>query len=296
MALRTPLWQSGRRSVGAHRHSVDAFGGGSADADAMTPTDCFSDPPPGFGLHGRRVLVTGASAGVGRGVAQVLATQGAIIIATGRDAGRLQETLATLSPGHHAAEVCDLADLDRVPARLKSITTTHGALDGLAHCAGVQAMRPVRSFTAAHFDELLRTNLGSIFALARGLRQKGCHAPRASMAIVASVAGMKALPGNLVYGASKAGALLAAQGLALELLPDGIRVNAVAPAMVDTDLIRRLKTTLSADQFDQLLARQPLGLGQPEDVGHAIAYLLSDAARHVTGTTLTVDGGATACT
>lgn len=245
-------------------------------------------------LTGRHILVTGASIGIGRATAQVLAGLGARLTLNGRNAERLQATLATLPNDGHAAAPFDLTGLDQVPGWIKTLTAERGVLDGIAHCGGLQAMRPIRAFTAAFFDDMMRTNLGSTLALARGLRQKGCRGDGASLVVVSSAAGAKALPGNVVYAAAKAAVNAAVQGLAAELLADGIRVNAVAPALVDTELVERLRVTLTPDQFDRLLALQPLGLGRPEDVGQAIAFLIAATGRHITGTVLTIDGGASA--
>ncbi len=253
-------------------------------------------------LSGRLILVTGASAGIGRATAVVLAKLGARLILNGRDAERLNETAARLTelgeePGggqEHAVAPFDLSDLEAVPGWVKQQAATLGPLHGIAHCAGIQTLRPIRIFSAAFFDDVMRSNLGSALALARGLRQKGCHADKAAMALISSTAATAASPGNVVYAASKGGIIAATKGLAVELLGDGIRVNCVVPSIVETELIERGKQRLTAEQYEHLRTLQPLGFGHPDDIAHMIAYLLADTSRWMTGSIVTVDGGRTA--
>lgn len=243
-----------------------------------------------FDLGGRVVLVTGASAGIGRATAEFLARQGATIIANGRDAARLDATVAALDGTGHRAAPFDLAQIDAIPAWLKGLAAD-APFAGIAHCAGVQVARAVRQFDLAHFDQIMHANLASALALARGLRQQGVRVDGAAMVLVSSVGAFIGQPSNIVYGASKAGLISAARGLAMELLRDGIRVNAVAPALVETEMAERTRRTMTEAQYAAILDRHPMGLGKPDDVANAIAFLLSDAARWINGITLPVDGG-----
>lgn len=249
-------------------------------------------------LSGRLMLVTGASAGIGRATAVMLSRLGARVILNGRDAGRLEETAARLAGEgtgeRHAIAAFDLSDLEAVPGWVKDLCAAHGPLHGIAHCAGIQTLRPIRIFSAGFFDEVMRANLGSALALARGLRQKGCHAESAAMALISSTAATAASPGNVVYAASKGGIIAATKGLAVELLSDGIRVNCVVPSIVETELIERGKQKLTGEQYEHLRRLQPMGFGHPDDIAHMIAYLLADTSRWMTGSIVTVDGGRTA--
>jgi len=254
-------------------------------------TDALPERFPLVDLSGRRVLVTGASAGIGRAVAVLLAGLGARIAVSGRDAERLAATRALLPGEGHAVVPFDLADSDAVPGWIKRLTDDDGPLDGLAHCAGMQANKPVRGIDRAFFDRILHANLLSALALARGFRQKGCHAPQAAMVLVSSVAAEIGQPGNVVYSASKGGLVSATRGLAMEFLRDGIRVNCVEPAMVETEMMERFRQTTTQEQFDAIRSAHPMGFGRPGDVASAIAFLLSDASRWINGVTLPVDGG-----
>lgn len=244
-----------------------------------------------FSLAGRRILITGASAGIGRACARVAAALGATVVVNGRNEQRLAETLATLPGEGHTAAPFDLSDADAVPAWVKKLAED-GPLSGIVHCAGVQSSKPVRGVDAAYFDQVMQANLLSALMLARGFRQKGCRADGGgAMVLTASVAAFIGQPGNVVYSASKGGLVSATRGLALELLRDNIRVNCVAPAMVETEMMERFRQTTTKEQFDRIIDAHPMGFGKPEDVAHAVAFLLSDAARWINAVCLPVDGG-----
>jgi NAD(P)-dependent dehydrogenase (short-subunit alcohol dehydrogenase family) len=246
---------------------------------------------PPFDLTGRRILVAGASAGIGASTAILLSKLGAQVVLHGRDLKRLNEVLDQLSGKGHVISAFDLNQLDEVPSWLKGVICAERPLDGIAYCVGVQTTIPVRNFSTKHFDLVMHTNLGSALALTRGFRQRGCHSPGASMVLVSSIGGLLGQPGNVVYGASKAGLMSAARGLAMELLRDDIRVNSVAPAMIDTAMSRKAFSEMTEAQIEGILKRHPMGMGKPEDVAGPIAFLLSDASRWINGANLTVDGG-----
>lgn len=242
-------------------------------------------------LTGRTLLVTGASSGIGKATAIYLSRLGARLIICGRDEGRLQETFAALEGGGHLIRAFDLSQLDQIVPWLKGICAEVGPLHGLAHCAGVQATRPIQAINPAFVEDVLLQNLGASLMLAQAFRLKACHHPGASLVYVSSSAALKTAPGNVVYAASKGGIISMVKGLGVEMVRDQVRVNAVAPAMVDTPMSDQFRTVLSEENFQRVIDLHPLGLGRPDDVAGAIAFLLADTGRWITGSVLCVDGG-----
>jgi NAD(P)-dependent dehydrogenase (short-subunit alcohol dehydrogenase family) len=243
---------------------------------------------------GRRILLTGASSGIGRETAVLLSQLGAELVLAGRSLERLQQTAEELSGCGHRLEVFDLADVQTIPAWLKTLSLQAGAFDGIVHSAGVHSTKPLRVLDAVSFEAVYRINVTAALMLAKGFRQKGCSTPGGGIVFLSSVAGLVGQPGVAAYAASKAAVLGLTRSLALELAREGIRVNSVAPGMVKTEMTERIFSSLTPEQIASIESAHPLGLGQPRDVANAIAFLLSEAARWITGSTLVVDGGYTA--
>ena len=233
-------------------------------------------------------MVTGASSGIGRGCAIVAASRGARVVLVGRDEGRLRETESQLAGSGHTVAAFDLQQTDAIVDWMKQFTE----LGGLVHAAGIQVTTPLRALTVEQHLSVMRVNLDAALFLTKGFRQRGVLASGGgSVVYIASVmafAGKAAIPS---YTASKGALVSMARALAIELARDNVRVNCVAPGLVPSAIADEMEKTMTAEQFAEVKRSHPLGVGKPEDVGNAVAFLLSDAARWITGTTLAVDGG-----
>jgi NAD(P)-dependent dehydrogenase (short-subunit alcohol dehydrogenase family) len=245
-------------------------------------------------LAGRRVLVTGASSGIGRAASIFLSGLGADIVLCARDVKRLTQTKSAMSRGNHQAVPYDLtSDQDGIPGWIKGLAG-EGPFNGLVHCAGVEKTLPANMTDNKAFQSIFQINVQAALMLARGIRQKSCHALPCSLVFVSSVAAMTGQPGRSLYCASKGALDAAARSLAVEFANKGIRVNTVAPGQVQTEMDEQVKAKIGKEGYQKIVDAHPLGLGKPEDVAAAIAFLLSDASRWITGTNLVVDGGYTA--
>ena len=245
-------------------------------------------------LEGRTIVVTGASSGIGRATAIEASHHGATVIALGRSAERLKDVLSDLTGTTH--EICeyDLAELNSVPGMIRDLSVRFGRLDGLVHSAGIHASTPLRGIDAESITAMLNTNVATGFMLAKGFRHKQVRGPLPSIVFLSSAAGLVGQAGVSAYSASKGAVISATRSLAVELARENIRVNCVCPGVVMTPMTTSLRATVGESKFADIESSHPLGLGTPEDVAKAIVFLLSDAARWITGTALSVDGGYTA--
>lgn len=242
-------------------------------------------------LVGKTIMVTGASSGIGRATAVYASRLGARLVICGRNSERLEAVHNELHGAGHVMKLFDFVQVEEILPWLKSVCQELGPLHGLAHCAAMQATRPIQAISPEFVSDVLTQNLSAALLLAQAFRLKACHAPGASLVFVSSSAALRTAPGNVVYAASKGGIVSAVKGLGVEFVRDKVRVNAVAPAMVDTPMSNQFREILSEENFQKVIAMHPLGFGQPDDVAAAINFLLADTARWITGSVLCVDGG-----
>jgi NAD(P)-dependent dehydrogenase (short-subunit alcohol dehydrogenase family) len=243
-------------------------------------------------LKDKVVLITGASSGIGKRTAIFFSQQGAKVIVTGRNQERLTETFNDLQGDKHFSLCANLDSPDDVEQLIKSAVSEMGPLDGVVHCAGVQKTLPVKVLKETHFDEIFNANVKSAQFLAKSISRKGRFNPQGfSLVFLSSVAAVCGEPAISTYAASKAALQGLSKSLALELARLKVRVNCIAPGHVQTEMAKEFSQQLTSGQYMAIADKHPLGLGTPEDVAHAAAFLTSDMARWITGTTLYVDGG-----
>lgn len=248
--------------------------------------DITSNP---FSLEGKTILVTGASSGIGQATAIACSRMGARMVVTARDEQRLLATLDALenhAEGHiqQTAELTAAEDVERLISSLPP-------LDGAVLCAGNSTTLPLQFGSREKFDGMFDVNFFAPIELLRLLYKKKILNKGSSVVLVASIGGTHSfVPGNGVYGASKAALNSYMKFAAREFAARKVRVNSICPGMVDTPLIHR--GTITEEQLAEDAKKYPLGrYGQPEDIANGAVYLLSDAASWLTGHDLVIDGG-----
>jgi NAD(P)-dependent dehydrogenase (short-subunit alcohol dehydrogenase family) len=241
-----------------------------------------------FDLVGKSIIVTGSSSGIGRGIAIAAAEAGAFVILVARNEDRLRETAASICGEKSAVEPCDLlADMDKLPRFVMNLAKKYGQFSGLVHSAGVTVQQPLKTVRVSNLIETFSVNCVSAVMLIKGLSALGSYNENGTSAVLlSSVSGHIGVRGQLGYCASKAALELSAKTMALELIPQKIRVNTIAPATIQTPMISDIDVTT-----DDFCYKHPSGIGTVEDIASGAIYLLSDASRYVTGTTLSIDGG-----
>jgi NAD(P)-dependent dehydrogenase (short-subunit alcohol dehydrogenase family) len=246
-------------------------------------------------MTGKTVLVTGASSGIGRDTAILLSELGARVVLTARNLERLGETHSRMEGRGHSIEAFDLDNADQIPGWLKSVTAKCGPLDGLVHCGGAVQNIPVALASVAKIEGLVRTNLTSAIMLVRAFRAPGCANRGSGIVFLSSTSGIVGAPNISTYSATKAALIGFTRSAALELATSGFRLNCVAPGLVQTEMLDRSREVMTDEQFESLRRKYPLDLGRVRDVSHAIVFLLAETGRWITGSTLIVDGGYSAC-
>ncbi|HEX8306980.1 MAG TPA: SDR family NAD(P)-dependent oxidoreductase [Allosphingosinicella sp.] len=254
----------------------------------------FADPLSAFAdgsFAGRTVFVTGASSGLGRASAIALAAKGARLVVSGRSEERLEETRRALQGEGHAAVAGELADADAAQELIKAAAKEHGPFHGIFHSAGVFNVLPAKVTKQRHIDELFGASVPGAYGIARAASQKSLMVDGGAIVLMSSVAGVRGNAGLTAYAGAKAAILGLTAALAVELAPRHIRVNAIVAGTVETEMHLRMQSAASGQQTDANLLKHPLGYGRPDDIAAAVLYLMSDAARWVTGTAMVVDGG-----
>ncbi len=243
-------------------------------------------------LAEKKILVTGASSGIGAETAVLCSQLGAKVVLVARREDKLQEVMMKLKSDGHRYFAFDLSYVDEIEGFIKSLISEVGPLDGFVHSAGIGSTRPLKMIKPAHLRDVLYINFYSIVEIVRCITKKNCFNLGMSIVGISSVASSQGNQAKTAYCASKAAMDAVVRCFAKELAPNNIRANTVCPGMINTDIYDKFKDN-AGDSYDAevRMYRQYLGLGEPEDVANMIAFLLSDAARLITGSNIGVDGG-----
>lgn len=246
-------------------------------------------------MNGKVALVTGATSGIGRACAVMMAREGAIVVAIGRneselssvrdEARNLDGTIKT-----HLADVTETSQVDRL---VTDTVESLGRIDVLVNCAGIIKSGTIENTSLDEWDKMLNVNLRSVFYIIQRCMPH-LEAVKGNIVNVSSVTGTRAFPGVLAYCVSKAGIDQLTRCVALEMAARSVRVNAVNPGVVETNLHKR--GGMSSHDYEKFLANaantHPIGrAGQPEEVAELICFLASDKAKWITGVTYAIDGG-----
>ena len=243
-------------------------------------------------LSGKSALVTGASRGIGRAIAVDLARNGADVALVGRDRAALDETAAAVLAARDGAKahviIADVSDEAAVRAAVAETIAQFGKLDIAVANAGQSTDGLMLRFKSADLDRLLDVNLKSAFYLSAAVTKPMVKARAGTIVFISSIVGVTGNAGQSAYAATKAGLLGLTRSLAKELGSRNVRVNAVAPGLIETAMTAQMPEAARAHYLETIPLGRP---GTPDDVSGVVTFLCSDASRYVTGQTIVVDGG-----
>lgn len=246
-------------------------------------------------FSGRVIVVSGASSGIGRATAELLARKGAKLVLIGRSRERLDAAAA--NAGAQNCHVCVL-DLKRTEEILPAVREAHGKFGhfyGLCHAAGTVATLPLNASTPEVVDDMLKVNYIAGVELCRAVcRREFLDPAGGSILFISAIYANIGKAGEIAYSGAKGAIGSAARAMAIELARRNVRVNVLAPGMVRTEMTDKALASLNKKQRATLEESHPLGFGSPEDVANAAAFLLSPSSKWITATQLVIDGGCSA--
>ena len=247
-----------------------------------------------YSLSGKKILVTGAASGIGRSTSWILSKLGADLLLIDLNETGLNETISKCAT-KAIGIVVDLTDTTTLKEKISIAVKELGLLNGLAHIAGKPSMVPLKAITQKSCIDIFNINTYSAIELSKIFSNRTIFSGESgSIVFISSVYGLVGSAANIAYAASKAALHGVTKSLAIELAPKKIRVNCIAPGFVETNMLEKSSSLFNEEYKNNISKLHPLGLGQPEDISYSIAFLLSDAAKWIAGSIMSVDGGFTA--
>ena len=243
-------------------------------------------------LENKKILVTGASSGIGQSSAKLIAEAGGNAVLISRREELLAEVTAALPGAGHNFFAVDVTDDEMITQVIKKSVLESGPFDGFVHSAGMELTAPLKILNKNSFEKALMLNAFAAFQIAKILIQKGnFNSTGGSFVFIGSVMANLGQPAKIGYCASKGALTAGAKAMALELSNKKIRVNTIQPGMVESEMSLELLSNLGEDNIKKIREMHPLGIGRVEDVANTVAFLLSDLSKWITGSSVFVDGG-----
>lgn len=241
---------------------------------------------------GKKILVVGASSGIGRNTAILVNKLGAEVILISRNSEKLKDTYYQLSGENNRYYLYDLSNIEGIEELSKVVVKENGAFNGIAYCAGKRVMKPLNMLKNNFLHDIMKVNLYAFIEIVRCFSKKNNYIEGMSIIGLSSVASDIGDKGNIAYCTSKSAMNGAVRAMAKELAYKKIRINTIKPGFIKTDMYADYVNSVGEDMANShILNRQYLGLGSPSDISYMIAYLLSDLSKFMTGTEIAVDGG-----
>lgn len=235
-------------------------------------------------LTNKKILITGATGGIGKEIVSHCLSLGAKVFATGREIQKLDDFVGDKNL---VILPCDLTDEKQV----KGLFDRLEKLDGVVHCAGRIYPYPIKFIKEKQFNEVFTVNTESLITLTAQLFQHKLIAKKASLIFMSSISVQHPYMGGALYVSSKAAIEAFSKSVALEFASEGVRSNCIAPALVQTEIYEQTQNAYTKEQWDKIVSQYPLGIGKPKDVANITVFLLSDLSTWITGTTILMDGG-----
>lgn len=249
-----------------------------------------------FSLKDKVIIVTGASSGIGAQCAIDCSKMGARVVLVARNEDRLKQTLSQMEGTGHYVLPLDISISEGLKENIKEVVSNVGKINGVVNCAGMSSVTPLKLVSDELLDQFFRTNVYSAINLSKEVTRAGNYDKDGSCSIIfiSSIMGLCGEKCKTIYSATKGALIAASRSMACELAKNKIRVNVVSPGAIETPINAKLPHMADSQLRKELEDKHLLGLGETTDISNACIYLLSDAAKWITGQNLIVDGGYTA--